>query len=282
MIEFDPIDIALREDLGEGGDITTALLVAATARAHARIVPREKAVMAGILTAAEVFRRVDPELKIAVELSDGTPVLGGETILEVRGAARSILTAERVALNFLQRLSGIATLTREFVEAVGKNPARIMDTRKTTPGLRALEKAAVVAGGGINHRFGLFDRILVKDNHLALRADPAKLATAIRAAKNRQPPLEVEVEADTLEQVRALVNIEGIDVILLDNMPTPEMREAIALGRKRKIKFEASGGVNLKTVRRIAATGVDYISVGALTHSAPAVDISLDVIATRG
>ncbi len=282
IIDRDPIDTALREDLGEGGDITTALFVPLNARAHARIVPREKAVIAGTLTAAEVFRRVDPELKIAVELTDGAAVLGGETILEIRGSARSILTAERVALNFLQRLSGIATLTRQFVEAVGKNPARIMDTRKTTPGLRALEKAAVVAGGGINHRFGLFDRILVKDNHLALQPDLAKLAHAIRAAKDQQPPLEVEVEADTLEQVRALVNIEGIDVILLDNMPTPEMREAIALGRKRNIKFEASGGVNLKTVRRIAATGVDYISVGALTHSAPAIDISLDVIATRG
>jgi nicotinate-nucleotide pyrophosphorylase (carboxylating) len=281
MTERDPIDIALREDLGDAGDITTALFVAPNSRARARIVPREKAVIAGTLTAAEVFRRLDPELKISVELTDGTAVVGGETILEIRGSARSILTAERVALNFLQRLSGIATLTREFVEAVGKNPARILDTRKTTPGLRALEKAAVVAGGGMNHRFGLFDRILVKDNHLALQPDLGKLTSAIRLAKNQQPPQEVEVEADSLEQVRALVAIEGIDVILLDNMPTPEMREAVALGRKRNIKFEASGGVNLKTVRRIASTGVDYISVGALTHSAPAVDISLDVIATR-
>ncbi len=282
MIERDPINLALREDLGDAGDITSALFVAPDARAHARVVPREKAVIAGTLTAAEVFRRVDPALKISVELTDGTPVLGGETILEIRGSARSILTAERVALNFLQRLSGIATLTREFVEAVGENPARILDTRKTTPGLRALEKAAVVAGGGMNHRFGLFDRILVKDNHLALQPDLGKLASAIRAAKIQQPPLEVEVEADTLEQVRALVKIEGIDVILLDNMPTPELREAVALGRKHNIKFEASGGVNLRTVRRIAATGVDYISVGALTHSAPAIDISLDVIGTRG
>lgn len=281
MSERDPIDIALREDVGDTGDITSALFVSPNAQAQARVVPREKAVIAGTLTAAEVFRRVDPELKISVQLTDGTAVLGGETILEIRGSARSILTAERVALNFLQRLSGIATLTREFVEAVGKNPARILDTRKTTPGLRGLEKAAVVAGGGMNHRFGLFDRVLVKDNHLALQPDLAKLASAIRTAKTQQPPLEVEVEADTLEQVRALVNIEGVDVILLDNMPTPEMREAIALGRKRNIKFEASGGVNLRTVRRIAATGVDYISVGALTHSAPAIDISLDVIATR-
>jgi nicotinate-nucleotide pyrophosphorylase (carboxylating) len=281
MIEPDLIDLALREDLGEAGDVTTALFIPANTRALARIVPREKAVIAGTQTAAEVFRRVDPEVKVSIALTDGTAVLGGETILEIRGAARSILTAERVALNFLQRLSGIATLTREFVEAVGKNLARIMDTRKTTPGLRALEKAAVVAGGGMNHRFGLFDRILVKDNHLVLQSDLTKLAQAVRAAKTRQPPLEVEVEADSLEQVRDFVSIDGIDVILLDNMPTSEMREAIALGRKRNIKFEASGGVNLRTVRRIAATGVDYISVGALTHSARAIDLSLDLVATR-
>lgn len=280
MSERDLIDAALREDLGDGSDITTALFVPENARAHGRIVPREKAVIAGAETAAEVFRRVDPGLKVSIEIGDGAAVLGGETILEVRGVARSILTAERVALNFLQRLSGIATLTREFVEAVGKNPARILDTRKTTPGLRALEKAAVVAGGGRNHRFGLFDKILVKDNHLALQGDLKKLVEAIRAAKTQEPSREIEVEADSLEQVRALVGIDGIDVILLDNMPTSEMREAIAIGRKRNIKFEASGGVNLRTVRRIAATGVDYISVGALTHSARAIDISLDLVVT--
>ncbi|MBV9010219.1 MAG: carboxylating nicotinate-nucleotide diphosphorylase [Verrucomicrobia bacterium] len=282
MSDRDPIDTALSEDLGQGGDITSALLVPPNTQAHGRIVPREKAVIAGTLTAAEVFRRVDPSVKVSVEINDGTSVLGGETILEVRGSARSIVTAERVALNFLQHLCGIATLTREFVQAVGKNPARIMDTRKTTPGLRALEKAAVVAGGGLNHRFGLFDQVLVKDNHLALQPDFERLAEAVRQAKAQQPPLQVEVEADTLEQVRALVKIEGIDVILLDNMPTPEMREAVALGRKSCIKFEASGGVTLKTVRRIAATGVDYISVGALTHSARAIDLSLDLTVARG
>lgn len=281
MSERDLIDAALREDLGDGSDITTALFVPDNARAHGRIVPREKAVIAGTETAAEVFRRVDPGLNVSIRKCDGAAVLGGETILEVRGAASSILTAERVALNFLQHLCGIATLTREFVEAVGKNPARILDTRKTTPGLRALEKGAVVAGGGQNHRFGLFDKILVKDNHIALQGDPAKLAAAIRGAKAQEPSREIEVEADSLEQVRALVSIEGIDVILLDNMPTSEMREAIALGRRRNIKFEASGGVNLRTVRRIAATGVNFISVGALTHSARAIDISLDLTVTR-
>ena len=274
--EADPIDIALCEDIGEG-DVTTQLAIPEHARARARVVSREKAVIAGTSPAAEVFRRVDPQLKVSTGLTDGTAVLAGETILEISGATRSILTAERAALNFLQRLSGIATLTRAFVEAIGKNPAKLMDTRKTTPGLRALEKAAVVAGGGINHRFGLFDMILVKDNHLVAQPDLAQLAVAIRKAKSRNPLMKVEVEADSLEQVRALIQIEEIDLILLDNMETAEMREAIALGRNRKVKFEASGGVNLKTVRRIAATGVDFISVGALTHSAPAIDLSLEL-----
>ena len=274
--EPDPIDIALREDIGEG-DVTTQLVVPEEVRAKARVLSREKAVIAGTSPAVEVFRRVDPELKVSTTLTDGAAVLGGETILEISGSARSILTAERVALNFLQRLSGIATLTRAFVEAIGKNPAKIMDTRKTTPGLRALEKAAVVAGGGLNHRFGLFDMILIKDNHLVAQPNPAQLAAAIRKAKSRNPLIRVEVEADNLEQVRALVQIEELDLILLDNMETTEMREAIALGRKRKVKFEASGGVNLRTVRRIAATGVDFISVGALTHSAPAIDLSLEL-----
>ena len=274
--EPDPIDIALREDIGEG-DVTTQLVVPEEARAKARVLSREKAVIAGTSPAVEVFRRVDPELKVSTTLTDGAAVLGGETILEISGSARSILTAERVALNFLQRLSGIATLTRAFVEAIGKNPAKIMDTRKTTPGLRALEKAAVVAGGGLNHRFGLFDMILIKDNHLVAQPNPAQLAAAIRKAKSRNTLMKVEVEADNLEQVRALVQIEELDLILLDNMETTEMREAIALGRKRKVKFEASGGVNLRTVRRIAATGVDFISVGALTHSAPAIDLSLEL-----
>ena len=279
--EPDPIDVALREDIGEG-DITTQIVVPENAKARARVIPREKAVIAGTSPAAEVFRRVDPQLEVRIALTDGTAVLGGETILEIGGSARSILAAERVALNFLQRLSGIATLTRAFVEAVGKNPAKIMDTRKTTPGLRALEKAAVVAGGGINHRSGLFDMILVKDNHLVAQPDLAQLAAAVREAKSRNSSMPVEVEADSLELVRALVHIEDIDIILLDNMETAEMREAIALGRNRKVKFEASGGVNLKTVRHIAATGVDFISVGALTHSAPAIDLSLELTPISG
>jgi nicotinate-nucleotide pyrophosphorylase (carboxylating) len=271
----DPIDIALREDLGEG-DITTQFFVRGDLRALGRIVARERAVVAGAETAAEVFRRMNSTLNVEILQPDGTALSGGETILEVRGAAASILTAERVALNFLQRLSGIATLSRQFVEAIGKSRATILDTRKTTPGLRALEKAAVVAGGGANHRSTLSDMVLVKDNHLSAGAGFSGFVEAIQRLRQERPGLRIEVEADTLEQVRSFLEIDGIDVILLDNMEPTEMREAVAAG-KGKMKFEASGGITLKNVRRIAATGVDYISVGALTHSARSVDLSLEL-----
>ena len=271
----DPVGIALREDLGEG-DTTTQFFVRGDLRALGRIVARERAVVAGTETAAEVFRRVNPQLNVEILQPDGTALSGGETILEVRGAAASILTAERVALNFLQRLSGIATLTRQFVEAIGKARAKILDTRKTTPGLRALEKAAVVAGGGANHRSTLSDMVLVKDNHLSAGAGFSGFVNAIQRLRQERPGLRIEVEAERLEQVRSFLEVEGIDVILLDNMEPTEMREAVAAG-KGKVKFEASGGITLKNVRRIAATGVDYISVGALTHSARAIDLSLEL-----
>ncbi len=271
----DPIGIALLEDLGEG-DITTQFFVPPDLRALGRIVARERAVVAGTETAAEVFRRVDPMLTIEILQPDGTALTGGETVLEVRGAASSILTAERVALNFLQRLSGIATLTRQFVEAIGKSRAKILDTRKTTPGLRALEKAAVIAGGGANHRSSLSEMVLVKDNHLSAGAGLSEFASTIKHLRQERPGLQIEVEADRLDQVRSFLEIDGIDVILLDNMEPTEMREAVAAG-KGKVKFEASGGITVKNVRRIAATGVDYISVGALTHSARAIDLSLEL-----
>jgi nicotinate-nucleotide pyrophosphorylase (carboxylating) len=276
----DPIAIALREDIG-AGDITTEFFVPDGLHALGRIIARERAIVAGGQTAAEVFRRINPKLNVEVLQSDGTALIGGETILEVRGAARSILTAERVALNFLQRLSGIATLTRQFVDATGKSRAKILDTRKTTPGLRALEKAAVVAGGGANHRFNLNDMVLVKDNHLSAGSDFSGFASAIQRLRQERPGIQIEVEAERLDQVRSFLEIEGIDVILLDNMKPSEMREAVALGRK-KVKFEASGGVTLKNVRQIAATGVDYISVGALTHSARAIDLSLELTHVGG
>ncbi len=271
----DPIEIALREDIGDG-DITTDFFVSKNQPAMARIIARERAILAGTETAAEVFRRVDSALDVAVLRNDGSEVNDGDNVIELRGSARSILKAERVALNFLQRLSGIATLTRKFVDAAANDHVKILDTRKTTPGLRALEKAAVVAGGGANHRFGLFDMVLVKDNHLAASRGSDAFAKAVRKFREARPNVQIEVEADTLEQVRTFLEIGGIDLILLDNMKPAQIREAIALG-KNKVKFEASGGVTLKNIRQIAATGVDYISIGALTHSPRAIDFSLEL-----
>jgi len=279
-IPTDLIAIALREDIG-AGDITTDFFVPDGLHALGRIIARERAIVAGGQTAAEVFRRVNPKLNVEVLQPDGTALSGGETILEVRGPARSILTAERVALNFLQHLSGVATLTRQFVDAIGKSRTKILDTRKTTPGLRALEKAAVLAGGGANHRFTLNEMVLVKDNHLSAGAGLSEFAGAIQRLRQERPEIRIEVEADRLEQVRSFLEIEGINVILLDNMKPSEIREAVALGRE-KVKFEASGGVTLKNVRQIAATGVDYISVGALTHSARAIDMSLELTHVGG
>ncbi|CAN5696260.1 carboxylating nicotinate-nucleotide diphosphorylase [soil metagenome] len=278
---IDPIAVALAEDIGPG-DVTTHYFMPPSLQALGRIVARERAVVAGTETAAEVFRRVDPKLHVQIEQPDGSVLMGGETILEIRGNARSIVTAERVALNFLQRLTGIATMTRQFVDGVGKSQAKILDTRKTTPGLRALEKAAVLAGGGVNHRQGLYDMVLVKDNHLMAGSGFAAVAAAIQRVRQDRPEVRVEIEADRLEQVRALLEMEGIDVILLDNMNPAEMREAVALGKKKGVKFEASGGVTLKNIRQIAATGVDYVSVGALTHSAPAIDLSLELTHVAG
>ena len=269
------IDLALREDIG-AGDVTSEYFVGDDDQASARAIAQERAVVAGTEVAAEVFRRVDPALRVEIAQKDGAIVSAGMAVLEVRGRARSILTAERVALNFLQRLSGVATLTHQFVEAAGPNGAKILDTRKTTPGLRELEKAAVVAGGGTNHRFGLYDMVLVKDNHLLARNGLAQLSAAIARVRQERPDLKIEVEADTLAQVRALLEVEGVDVILLDNMRATELREAVAIG-KGKVKFEASGGVNLSNVRQIAATGVDFVSIGALTHSARAIDFSLEL-----
>jgi nicotinate-nucleotide pyrophosphorylase (carboxylating) len=273
--DYDPIAAALKEDIGKG-DITTEFFVPEALHARGRVVAHESAVVAGTATAAEVFRKIDAATDVQIVRPDGEPVVAGDIVIEVRGLARSILKAERVALNFLQRLCGIATLTRQFVDAVGNHPAKILDTRKTTPGLRALEKAAVVAGGGVNHRSGLFDMVLVKDNHLAALGGLSGFADQIRRLRKERPNVRIEVEADDLEQARAFVEIEDIDVILLDNMVPAQIREALAL-RRNNIKFEASGGITLKNVRRIAATGIDYISIGALTNAARAVDLGLEV-----
>jgi nicotinate-nucleotide pyrophosphorylase (carboxylating) len=274
-IDLDTIRRALAEDLG-AGDVTTAATVPASAAARALMVAREPLVVCGLAAAEAVFKEVSPKVELERASEDGRRAGRGDTLLRVRGPARAILTGERVALNFVQRLSGVATLTARFVEAVAGTRARILDTRKTTPGLRALEKYAVTCGGGANHRFGLFDRVLIKDNHLAaLRLEPPNaIEAAVRRARERFPKLEVEVEADTLGQVQQAL-LAGADVILLDNMSNEDLRAAVWLVNGRA-RTEASGGVTLAGVRAIAETGVDFISVGALTHSARAVDVALD------
>jgi nicotinate-nucleotide pyrophosphorylase (carboxylating) len=274
--QHDPIDIALKEDIG-AGDVTSAYFVPESVQAAARIIAREKAIVAGTETAAEVFRRVDPATQVDIIRSDGVEVGPGESVLELRGFARSILQAERVALNFLQHLCGVATLTRQFVDAAANDQVKILDTRKTTPGLRELEKKAVVAGGGMNHRFGLDDMVLVKDNHLICQSDFMRFGEAVTRLKAERPELRIEVEAEDLRQVRSILKVADVDLILLDNMRPAQLREAVALGKNQNVKFEASGGITLKNIRVIAAAGVDFISIGALTHSVKAIDLSLEV-----
>jgi nicotinate-nucleotide pyrophosphorylase (carboxylating) len=266
---------ALAEDIGPG-DVTTLAIVPEHLAATAVLAAREELVLAGLSLAEATFRELCSTVQIEPCASDGQCVAAGQIILRLHGPARVLLTAERVALNFLQRLSGIATLTAQYVEAVKGTQARILDTRKTTPGWRRLEKYAVTCGRGQNHRQGLFDLVLIKDNHLAaLRHElPNPIAAAVARARAACPGLEVGVEADTLEQVRQAVEA-GADIILLDNMSPAQLREAVQLVGGRA-KTEASGGVNLSTVRPIAESGVDMISVGALTHSARAVDLALD------
>jgi nicotinate-nucleotide pyrophosphorylase (carboxylating) len=266
---------ALAEDIGSG-DATTLATVPETALAAAVMRAREPLVVAGLALAEAAFREMSSALQIEQTMPDGHRAGINEMLMRVSGPARAILTAERVALNFVQRLSGIATLTAQFVDTIDGTAARILDTRKTTPGWRRLEKYAVTCGGGLNHRFGLFDRVLIKDNHLAALRDarPNAVAAAIRQARAKYPQLAVEVEADTLEQVHQALEA-GANMILLDNMNPAQLRLAVERCKGRA-QTEASGGVNLATVRAIAETGVDFISVGALTHSARAVDIGLD------
>ena len=273
----EPVAFALAEDIG-GGDLTCAYFVDAARRGKARIFAKQPCVLAGTDTGARAFALVDATLSIRSLRADGDALEPGDTALEIAGPVRSILTAERTALNFIQRLSGVATLTRRFVDAVKPHRTTILDTRKTTPGLRALEKSAVLAGGGTNHRFGLFDMVMVKDNHLAAGTTLAELQENLRRFRSEHPGVRVELEADRLAQVRDFLTLDGVDVILLDNMSTVQLTEAVQLRGERPVKLEASGGVTLATVNSIAATGVDFISVGALTHSAPAVDFSLELI----
>lgn len=275
------IRMALDEDLGPG-DVTGEYFVPAGRQARARVVAREAGVLAGVEAAVEVFAALDAGLAVDVRLVDGQPLEPGSVVLEVAGSARSILAAERTVLNFLQHLSGVASMTRSYVEAVAGTGVRILDTRKTLPGWRLLEKAAVRAGGGCNHRLGLYDRAMVKDNHLLVEGGDAALAAAIARLKRERPGVLVELEADTLAQVDRFLRLPGVDIILLDNMPLDDLRAAVA--QRREIhaaagpRLEASGGVNLSTVRAIAETGIDEISVGALTHSARALDLGMDFL----
>jgi nicotinate-nucleotide pyrophosphorylase (carboxylating) len=269
------VQAALAEDIGTG-DATTLATVPENAVAKAAIKARESLVTAGLAFVEMAFAELSAEIKITKIVTDGQRVLAGQDLLRVEGSARGILSAERVALNFVQRLSGVATLTAQFVAAIEGTNAKILDTRKTTPGWRRFEKYAVTCGGGHNHRIGLHDMVLIKDNHLAALRDepPNAIVVAVRRARAQFPELKIEVEADTLEQVQQAL-VAGADFILLDNMTTEQLCEAVKLVQGRA-KTEASGGVNLKTVRAIAETGVDFISVGAITHSARAVDIGLD------
>jgi nicotinate-nucleotide pyrophosphorylase (carboxylating) len=261
---------ALAEDLGDG-DVTTEATVDADATGSADLVVREPGVVCGLAVAEAVFRAVDSELRFERLVEEGASVAAGTAVARVAGPERAILTGERTALNFLARLSGIATLTRRYVDAVEGTGAAILDTRKTTPGLRALEKHAVATGGGRNHRFGLDDGVLVKDNHLRAAGSVASAVERLRAAT----PLPIEVECDTLEQVSEAL-AAGAEAVLLDNMSPDQLRAAVALARGRA-RLEASGGVTLENVRAVAETGVDEISVGALTHSARSLDVSLEL-----
>jgi len=264
------IDAALLEDI-HTGDITTRSLLLGDRAAKARLLAKEDLVLAGVSVAERVFRRLNPETLFSANFSDGSRVVRGDVIATVQGAAADLLMGERVALNLLQRLSGIATITSRFVEAVRGTKARIVDTRKTTPGLRELEKYAVRVGGAHNHRTGLYDGVLIKENHIAAAGG---IAEAIGRARAHVPhTLKIEIETESLAQVEEAL-AAGADVIMLDNMSLADMRSAVAMVSGR-VPLEASGGVNLDTVRAIAETGVDIISVGALTHSPQAMDISM-------
>jgi nicotinate-nucleotide pyrophosphorylase (carboxylating) len=269
----DSVRRALEEDLGRAGDITTTATIPASAGARAVIASREAGVIAGLPLAEAAFHMIAPGLRFIALVGDGGHVNAGDVVAEIEGSARAVLSAERVALNFLGRLSGIASLTNRFVQQVAGTDCRIVCTRKTTPGLRAFEKYAVRCGGGFNHRYGLDDAVLIKDNHIAVAGG---VAAALRAAKASVGHLvKIEIEVDTIAQLREVL-AEGADVVLLDNMGLETLREAVAMVEGAMLT-EASGGVNLDTVAAIAATGVDMVSVGALTHSPRVLDLGLDI-----
>ncbi len=269
---------ALREDLGRRGDLTTKIFVPTRAHISARVVARKAGVICGLKIAKAIFRACDKTCRVSIIVPDGGEVKAGQTVLKISGR-RGILTAERTALNFLQRLSGVATRTALFVAAIRKTKAKIYDTRKTLPGWRELEKYAVRCGGGMNHRLGLYDAVMVKDNHWSAARN---FDRAVEKLRRLYPRLPLIIEADRLDQVQRALKLSA-DIILLDNMPRPRLRQAIRLIRhdSPKTKIEISGGVDLKTVRSLARLGVDRISVGQITHSAPALDLGLDLVPTH-
>ncbi len=269
------IRVALGEDLGEVGDVTTRALFPTSRDVRAAIFCRDSGVIAGIEVAARVFALLE-KVSFQSRVEEGERVEGGQVIAELEGTIEVILLGERTALNFLQHLSGIATLTAQFVEKVEGYPVKILDTRKTTPGLRLLEKEAVRAGGGFNHRFGLYDGVLIKDNHLKALGE---IAAAVKSIRSHLPSKKIEVETENLRQVKEALEA-GADIIMLDNMDVATMKEAVRIVGGRVI-VEASGGINLENIREIAATGVDWISVGVLTQAAPPLDISLEIVETE-
>lgn len=271
------IDLALNEDIGSG-DVTSEYFVSEIAKAEGFMLVKQDGVVAGYDVVKKVLEKVDPAIELEILIPEGTLVKAGTRVMRLYGLARSILTAERTALNFMQRLSGIATKTASYTQLISHTSVKLLDTRKTTPGWRYLEKKAVTIGGGNNHRMGLYDRAMVKDNHLVTQDELDLLQLAINKLKIERPGVEVELETDTLAQVEAFLKLEGVDYILLDNMSNDMLREAIKLRGDHKTLLEASGGVTHETIKGIAETGVDFISVGALTHSAIALDISLEFI----
>lgn len=270
------IRAAIAEDVGPG-DVTATYFVPEDSVARAQIVAREPGVMSGVEIAVRVFALMDARVEARALKSDGEAFVKGDVLMEISGATRGLLTGERTALNFLQRLCGIATQTRRYVEAVKPHAVQIWDTRKTTPGWRLLEKAAVKAGGGTNHRMGLYDHVMVKDNHIAANGSSEQLQSAIDRVKAERPGVRIQLECDTLEQMARFLKLRGVDMLLLDNMGCEKLREAVQMNAG-KLWLEASGGITLDTIAQVAATGVNAISVGALTHSARALDLGLDFI----
>ncbi|MEX0590371.1 MAG: carboxylating nicotinate-nucleotide diphosphorylase [Xanthobacteraceae bacterium] len=270
----DAVRRALDEDLGRAGDVTSAATIPEGAKSRAKLVARKPGVVAGLACAAAAFHMLDPSLEFHAKKRDGDKIAAKNVIAEVEGTAHATLSAERVALDFVAHLSGIATLTAAYVDKVKHTKARIICTRKTVPGLRALQKYAVRCGGGSNHRFGLDDAVLVKDNHIAVAGGVAAALKRARAAVGHL--VKVEIEVDSLDQLAEVLRTGGADAALLDNMDVATLKRAVELA-KGKLVLEASGGVTLESVARIAETGVDVVSVGALTHSAPALDVGLDM-----